>query len=209
MQSFARFDRYRYTRPPLEGGPMIARRFVAALLLVTLTPLMTQAQTQPSVRKETPEHTERIAWWREAKFGLFIHWGLYAIPAGTWKGQQVAGIGEWIMNRAKIPVSEYEKLAEQINPATFNADEWAQSVQDAGMKYLVITSKHHHGIAMYHTKASKYNVVDATPFKCDPMGELAAACKKRGIRLGFTIRSRRTGTRQAGWETRGTSGPTG
>lgn len=134
---------------------------------------------------ETAEQAARMKWFREAKFGLFIHWGLYAIPAGEWKGQPIAGIGEWIMNRAKIPVKEYEQLAKQFNPVKFNADEWVQLAVDAGMKYIVITSKHHDGFAMYGSKSSPYNIVDATPFKRDPLKELAAACAKRNIRLGF------------------------
>ncbi len=127
----------------------------------------------------------KMQWFREAKFGLFIHWGLYAIPAGTWKGQQIPGIGEWIMNRAKIPVKEYEQLASQFNPVQFNAEEWVRLAKDAGMKYIVITSKHHDGFAMYASKASAYNIVDATPFKRDPLKELAAACAKHKIRFGF------------------------
>jgi alpha-L-fucosidase len=134
---------------------------------------------------ETPERAARMAWFREAKFGLFIHWGLYAIPAGEWKGQPVAGIGEWIMNRATIPVKEYERLAAQFNPVKFDAERWAQLAVDAGMKYVVITSKHHDGFAMYGSKVSAYNIVDATPFRRDPLKELASACAKRGLRLGF------------------------
>ena len=143
------------------------------------------AAVAPAAPAETPERAARMRWFREAKFGLFIHWGLYAIPAGEWKGLPVAGIGEWIMNRAKIPVKEYEQLAAQFNPVKFNADAWVQLAIDAGMKYIVITSKHHDGFAMYRSKASPYNIVDATPFKRDVLAELAAACKKRGIRLGF------------------------
>lgn len=127
----------------------------------------------------------RMEWFREAKFGMFIHWGLYAIPAGTWKDQQIGGIGEWIMNRAKIPVAEYEQLAKHFNPVKFDAEAWAQLAQDAGMKYLTITSKHHDGFAMFHSKVSKYNIVDATPFQRDPMKELAAACARRGIKFCF------------------------
>jgi alpha-L-fucosidase len=127
----------------------------------------------------------KMQWFREAKFGLFIHWGLYAIPAGEWKGQPIAGIGEWIMNRAKIPAVEYAELAKQFNPVRFDADAWVQMAQDAGMKYLVITSKHHDGFAMYHSLVSKYNVYDATPWHRDPLKELAAACARHGIRFGF------------------------
>src|SRR5450755_426705 len=91
------------------------------------------------------ERDARMQWWREAKFGMFIHWGLYAVPAGEWKGQPVKGIGEWIMNRAKIPVREYEQLAKQFNPVKFNADAWVAVAKNAGAKYIVITSKHHDG----------------------------------------------------------------
>ena len=127
----------------------------------------------------------KMKWFREAKFGLFIHWGLYSIPAGEWKGQPVAGIGEWIMNRAKIPVAEYEQLAKQFNPVKFDAEAWVQMAQDAGMKYIVITSKHHDGFAMYHSAVTPYNIYDATPFHRDPLKELAAACARHGIRFGF------------------------
>jgi alpha-L-fucosidase len=132
-----------------------------------------------------PAKAARLAWFHEAKYGLFIHWGLYAIPAGEWKGKRIPGIGEWIMNRARIPVREYERLAAGFYPVKFNADEWVQLAIDAGMKYIVITSKHHDGFAMYASKVSPYNIVDATPFKRDILKELADACAKRGIRLGF------------------------
>lgn len=127
----------------------------------------------------------KMKWFRDAKFGLFIHWGLYCIPAGEWKGQAIPGLGEWIMNHAKIPVVEYEQLAKQFNPVKFDAEAWVQMAQDAGMKYLVITSKHHDGFAMYHSLVSKYNVYDATPWHHDPLAELAAACARHGIKFGF------------------------
>ena len=127
----------------------------------------------------------RLKWFDEAKYGLFINWGLYSIPAGEWKGRKIGGIGEWIMHNAKIPVKEYEQLAKQFNPEKFNAEEWAQLAQDAGMKYLVFDCKHHDGFALYHSEVSKYNCHDATPWKRDPMKELEAACKKRHIKLCF------------------------
>jgi len=146
---------------------------------------------QPQVNQEVQNDTEslaneeRMAWWKEARFGLFIHWGLYAVPAGEWKGEKIPGISEWIMLRAEIPVKEYEKLVEEFNPVKFNAEEWVSLAKVAGMKYIVITSKHHDGFAMFHSKVNPYNIVDATPFDRDPLRELADECEKQGIKLGF------------------------
>ncbi|MBW6502377.1 MAG: alpha-L-fucosidase, partial [Bacteroidales bacterium] len=127
----------------------------------------------------------RMAWWREARFGMFIHWGVYAVPAGEWNGIRIGGIGEWIMNRGKIPVAEYMELAKEYNPVRYDPDAWVRMAKDAGMKYIVITSKHHDGFALFETKASNWNVVDATPYGKDLLKPLAEACKKHGIRLGF------------------------
>jgi len=128
---------------------------------------------------------DRLAWFRDAKFGLFIHWGLYAIPAGEWKGQRIPGIGEWVMYRARVPVRDYERLAAEFNPVEFDADAWVRLAKDAGMKYIVITAKHHDGFALYDSKVSGYDIVDATPFKRDVLRELADACLRHDLRLGF------------------------
>jgi len=129
---------------------------------------------------------ERLQWWREARFGMFIHWGVYSVPGGVYKGHEMLhGGAEWIMNRSKIPVAEYQQYAKEFNPVKFNAEEWVKMAKDAGMKYIVITAKHHDGFAMFGSKASKWNIVDATPYGKDVLKELAAACKKNGIRLGF------------------------
>jgi alpha-L-fucosidase len=128
---------------------------------------------------------ERMQWWREARFGMFIHWGVYSLPAGTWNGRQIGGIGEWIMNRGKIPVADYQAMAKQFNPIKYDPDAWVRMAKDAGMKYIVITSKHHDGFALFETKASKWNVVDATVYGKDLLKPLAEACKKYGIKLGF------------------------
>ena len=160
-----------------------------SLALIAATPAALHLGS--CARKEAPpvesaEATRRaLDRFDDRKFGLFIHWGLYAIPAGEWKGKYVRGIGEWIMFREKIPVAEYAQLAKQFNPVKFSGEEWAQLAQDAGMKYLVITSKHHDGFAMFKSEASDYNIADATPYARDPMPELAAACRKRGIGFGF------------------------
>lgn len=127
----------------------------------------------------------RLAWWREARFGMFIHWGLYSIPAGTWDGKQYPQIGEWIMNNASIPVADYEGLAAKFNPTGFSAHDIVALAKAAGMKYIVITAKHHDGFAMFDSKVNSFNIVAATPFKRDPLQELAAEARKQGIKLGF------------------------
>jgi alpha-L-fucosidase len=144
------------------------------------------AQTNVTDFPETKaQHDARMAWWRDAKFGLFIHWGVYSVPAGYYHGQPVKGIGEWIMNRGKIPMAEYQAFARDFDPVKFNADDWVKAARDAGMKYIVITSKHHDGFAMFRSQASKWNICDATPYGKDPLQDLAAACRKHGIKLGF------------------------
>lgn len=126
----------------------------------------------------------KMDWWKEARFGMFIHWGLYAVPAGIWNGKDVPGIGEWIMLRGKIPTTDYQQLAAKFNPIQFSADAWVKLAKDAGMKYIVITSKHHDGFAMFKS-SNPFNIVDATPFKRDPIKELAEACEKYNIRFGL------------------------
>ena len=136
-------------------------------------------------RFKSPADRARVSWWNEARFGMFIHWGIYTVPAGRWKGREIDGIGEWIMHRARIPVSEYEQLAPRFNPVRFDAEAWVKLAVSAGMKYLVITAKHHDGFALFDSPCNEYDIIDATPFGRDPMAELAAACKKASIRLCF------------------------
>jgi alpha-L-fucosidase len=153
--------------------------------MIATAPLAAAAQTA-APDTESPEAKQaRLAWFKDAKYGMFIHWGLYAIPAGEWKGQRCPGLGEWIMNRCHIPVKEYEQLAKQFNPTQFSADAFVQLAQDAGMKYIVITSKHHDGFALFGSKVSQYNVLDATPFHRDILKELAEACRRHHMPLGF------------------------
>jgi alpha-L-fucosidase len=130
-------------------------------------------------------HEQRIAWWREAKFGMFIHWGIYSLPGGEWKGVKVSGYAEHLMRKEKILRKDYIDLAHQFNPVLFNAEEWILHAKQAGMKYFIITSEHHDGFAMFDSKVSDFTIVKQTPFKRDPMAELAAAAKKHGIKFGF------------------------
>ncbi len=138
------------------------------------------ADQRPDARQDS-----RLDWFRDARFGMFIHWGLYAIPAGEWRGEHIAGIGEWIMLRARIPVAEYERLADGFNPVHFDAHAWASLAAQAGAKYLVITAKHHDGFCMFDSQMTEYSIVKATPFKRDPMQELAAACQRHGVKFCF------------------------
>jgi len=140
-----------------------------------------------SVVKLRAEDATRGQLFDEGNYAMFIHWGLYSNIGNRYKGKSYYGIGEWIMHprMAGIPLQEYKELAKDFNPEKFDAMGIAQLAKDAGMKYIVITSKHHDGFAMYHSKANKFNIVDATPFKRDPMKELADACRKVGIGFGF------------------------
>ena len=124
-------------------------------------------------------------WFRDAKFGIFMHWGLYSALGNDWQGKSYYGSGEWLMNRAKIPAAEYARVAAGFNPTNFNAKEWARFVKDTGARYLVITAKHHEGFAMFDSKASPFNIVDATPYHQDPMVALADACRRQGLKFGF------------------------
>jgi len=139
-----------------------------------------------NVIEETKEQQDkRMAWWREARFGMFIHWGLYSLAAGMWKGTPTSGISSLIQYRDKIPVKEYEQLTQKFNPVRFNAKEWIQLARESGMKWMIPTAKHVDGFCMWDTKFTDYNIVKATPFKRDPMRELADACREEGMRLGF------------------------
>jgi len=126
-----------------------------------------------------------MQWWTSARFGMFVHWGIYSVVGGEYKGRKLPNSAEWMMNRGKIPIAEYEQYAARFNPVGFDAEAFVGLAKEAGMKYLVITAKHHDGFSMFHSKASPYNVVEATPFKRDIMKELAEACREQGIRFGF------------------------
>ncbi len=137
------------------------------------------------MQKTFSDIEEAKRWFQDAQFGLFVHWGLYAIPAGEWRGQKIPWLGEWIMHTAKIPVGEYEQLAKKFNPSRFYAREWLRMVEDAGMRYIVFTAKHHEGFAMFRSKADAFNIVDASPFRRDPVEEVAEACSRTSVRLAL------------------------
>ena len=137
-------------------------------------------------RESMKTHDERIAWWREARFGMFVHWGVYSSLGNEYKGRRGGTYAEHIQRVLKIPIAEYRReVAGHFNPTNFNADEWIRTAKEAGMGYFIITSKHHDGFAMWPTKVNDYNVMDATPWHHDPMKDLRAACKKYGVKFGF------------------------
>jgi alpha-L-fucosidase len=167
------------------------KRFIAPLLISSMLGMISISCKFKSDEKvmatvtgtESEQHME---WFKEAKFGLFIHWGPYSLIEGEWNGQkvQVGRNAEWAMKFLKIPVKEYREIAKGMNPVKFDAREWVRLAKETGMKYLVITAKHHDGFAMYKSDVMPYNIVDWTPFKRDPLKELAEACAEEGIVFG-------------------------
>ncbi len=143
------------------------------------------APAAPQVTETKEQQDARMAWWHEAKFGMFIHWGIYSVVGGEYKGQKLPNSAEWMMCRGEIPIAEYAKYADQFNPTQFDADAFVKMAKDAGMKYMVITSKHHDGFSMFDSVWGDYDVVGATPFKRDIMKELSRACNEQGLRFGF------------------------
>jgi len=155
-------------------------------LLVVIAMLTCTNLTEKNRKVDHPGQNPSIpAWFRDGKFGMFIHWGPYSILGGEWKGKRIqpGDIAEWIMNRFQIPVEEYRKVTATFNPTKFNAREWVALAKNAGMKYIIITSKHHDGFAMFHSPVSSYNIVDCTPFGRDPLKELSEACAEAGIKF--------------------------
>ncbi len=146
------------------------------MLLAMLSIVSAQENYQPS-----ESNLESREWFQDAKFGLFVHWGVYSLMGG---GGDM-GIAEWIMERKQIPINQYEYLPEFFNPIDFDAAEWVSMVKNAGMKYITITSKHHDGFAMYDSEVSDYNIVDRTPYGKDVLGQLKKECDKQGIKLFF------------------------
>ena len=154
---------------------------IIALLLMQVG--CATVNNSPQTKKLSDD--ERLVWWRDASFGLFIHWGAYSIPGGERDGKICRGGAEWIMDKLDYTIEDYEKVVAQFNPVKFNADEWVSIAKDAGMKYIVITSKHHDGFCLWDSKITDYDIMDASPFKRDIIKELSEACKKQGLKFCF------------------------
>jgi len=165
--------------------PPLARQFLVASLSCLVVAVCDVA-SQEAKEAGAPAVAETDAEWvRDAKFGMFIHWGLYSQSGGAWGEERYYGITEWIMKRGKIPAEEYKRLADAFNPVDFDASEWVGLAKDAGVGYIVITAKHHDGFAMFDSYASDFDIVDATPYGKDPLKELVKEARENGIRIGF------------------------
>jgi len=162
------------------------KTFLCAALAVVITLPAAGATMPPKKTTETPaQRDRRMKWWRQARFGMFIHWGVYSVPAGIYKNQKIPGIGEWIMHRARIPVKEYRRFAEAFNPINYDPEAWVKLAKAAGMKYIVITSKHHDGFALYPSAVTEWDIEDATAYGKDLLGPLVNAARKHGLKIGF------------------------
>ncbi|MBC2595320.1 alpha-L-fucosidase [Ruficoccus amylovorans] len=175
-------------------------------------------ETATPARHTTPApvanaEARRLAWWRRVRFGMFIHWGPYSLLGGQWRGKRIDdgighGVGEWIMYNAQIPVADYARVARGFNPVEFDADDWAALAERTGQKYLIFTTKHHDGFAMFKSAVSDYNIVDGAPFGRDVVAELAAACARRGIRFGLYYSQAQDWTHPGGAAFNGRNDPT-
>jgi len=174
---------------------MKIKLFIKLLILITLSfscknKFQNKSEQENNIKvdylnEEKNDFDNRMSWWREARFGMFIHWGVYAVPAGIHNGKKIKGIGEWIQRNAKISIKEYEKYAKKFNPVNYDPSEWVKIMKTAGMKYVVITSKHHDGFALWDSKVSDYDAVDFAPIGKDLLKGLSEACRKEGIKFGL------------------------
>lgn len=154
------------------------KHVISVVICVTFFGISSIAEQQGDIGyTPSQENLEVRKWFQDAKFGLFVHWGVYSVLGKTG--------AEWVMNHDKMPITEYEKLPPQFNPVNFDADEWCRMVKDAGMKYITITSKHHDGFAMFDSKVSDYDIVDRTPYGKDVLKMLDEACRRHGLKLLF------------------------
>ncbi len=158
-----------------------------SLVCIQIPGVLGAGESDWTYAAETHEqHAEKMDWWNDARFGMFVHWGVYSVTGGKYKGEMPTNSAEWMMNKARIPIADYKvENVDKFNPKNFDAKYFVQLAKEAGMKYIVITAKHHDGFSMFHSKSSTYNVVDESPFGRDVMKELAVACQEEGIRFGF------------------------
>lgn len=168
------------------------KRFVTAALACLLLAPFASAQKPADLEKPLKYGATRLGMrqdaamqkFRDARLGAFIHWGLYAIPGGEWKGKTYRGAAEFLKSMAGVPTDEWMKLMDQWNPTEFDATKWAKMFKDMGVKYVKITTKHHEGFCLWPSKYTKYNIAN-TPYKKDLIGEVVKAFNKEGIDVGL------------------------
>ncbi|HZI30932.1 MAG TPA: alpha-L-fucosidase, partial [Candidatus Binatia bacterium] len=173
-------------KTPFPGSSRLSKIISLALLAGISTMALSSlnqvaasgAEISGSLHETPAQKAARLKWWTDARFGMFIHWGVYSVPAGEWDGY--TNYAEWFLEETHMPVSQYEKFADQFNPVKFDANAWVRAAKNAGVKYIVITSKHHDGFGMFPSRLTEW-CISRTPFKRDPLKELAAACKAQGI----------------------------
>lgn len=173
----------RLFRTTVQNG--LAATAILATAMFPARSARAEVSPDPYANETKGQRDQRMQWWREAKFGMFIHWGVYAVPAGTYEGQQIKGIGEWIMLNGKIPAATYRQYGEKFTAAKYDPAAWAALARRAGMRYMVITSKHHDGFALFDSAVSDWDAVDASAAKRDLIQPLAAAARKEGLRFGL------------------------
>ncbi|MGH7133431.1 MAG: alpha-L-fucosidase, partial [Phycisphaerales bacterium] len=166
----------------MNTAPMLAALLALAAPVAAQPAAQPPAAVAPPAASAATERDQRMAWWRDARFGLFIHWGVYSVPAGEWNGQRCGGPSEWIMQSLKIPTSQYERFADRFNPVKYDPVQWAKVAKDAGVKYVVITSRHHDGFCLWDSKTSDWDVM-RTPQPKDFLKPLADACRAEGIKF--------------------------
>jgi alpha-L-fucosidase len=171
--------------PLLDAGSASAnyRSMLRAPIVAGLISFLTASPALAEPYRPTAGNLAARRWFQDAKFGLFVHWGVYSVPGGVHKGKPAPGGAEWIMEKGEIPIAEYEPYAAQFNPTGFDAAQWVRLVKQAGMKYITVTSKHHDGFAMWDSKVSDWDIVDRTPYRKDVLKLLADECRKQGIKL--------------------------
>lgn len=155
------------------------------LMINTVQSQSNNKSIDPYANETDAERDARMEWFRVARFGMFIHWGVYAVPAGIYEGEDAGNYGEWTMSDASIPMATYQNYTKEFNPVKYDPEVWVKLAKDAGMKYIVITSKHHDGFALFDSKVSEWDIMDASPYGKDLIAPLAEACKKHGIKLGL------------------------
>lgn len=154
---------------------------ITFLLLASADPQAIASQT-PAMAETAADKSGRLQWWTDARFGLFLHWGLYAVPAGEWKG--TTNHAEWFMDSTGIPLADYERYADRFDPQRYDPDAWMRAARDAGMRYVIVTSKHHEGFSMWDSKATDYDIVERTPYGKDVLKPLAEAARRHGLHFG-------------------------